>query len=262
MRFIIGLFLFGVLFSCGQDNHEEKKSSYKLKDVKPLFKNEGAFENEIKNIESDKNLIEVTSLEYLSNEGESFVVKGLVETKKEDQGMTIKKLQLKQISAKGIETTYSYYYIGIRKFASYCEQFILNGNSLDKTLTKSYYDDSSEVIFSKRTSVSSEKRNENNYSKCEPINHDDQLVLKIINQEDEFETKFQGFTENMGKIYLILGTDHFTSAIAFTEFNPTLKILKNNEKKYLGNKLIVDFSVVEEANGFTFQALKDIRFAQ
>jgi hypothetical protein len=261
MRLLIGLFIFAILLSCSENKQEESKPQHALKEIKPLFDDEIAYENEIRNIDSDKRLTEVTSLEYLSGEGESFVVKGLVETKQDNQVMTLKKLTFKQVFKNGNESTCSYYYIGTRKFASTCEQSILTGNDLKKVLTKSYYNDSSEVFFSKRISGNSENINETSYSACKQVDHDDQLALKIINQEGEFETKFQGFTESMGKNYLILGTHDYTSTVAFAEFNPTLKLLMNNEKKYTGKKLIIDFSVVTEPNGFTFQALTDVKIA-
>jgi hypothetical protein len=47
------------------------------------------------------------------------------------------------------------------------------------------------------------------------------------------------------------------------QFDNELPIcLKKNEKKYLGKKLTVDFSVQSEANGFTFQVMKNVRIAQ
>jgi hypothetical protein len=227
-----------------------------LKEVKPMFEGENIFENEITKIEKNPKYIEVTSLDYLSNDGESFVAKGLVEPKNGYQNMTLKKLTFTQISKNGDETICSYYYLGIRKFASTCQQTLLNGMKLSKVITRSYYDDSGQVFFSKSTS---ENINDKNFIKCKPVNHDDKLALKIINQEGEFETRFQGFTENMGKSYLILGTNSYTSTVAFPAFNPTLSLLKKNENKYLGKKLIINFSVEKEANGFTFQALKDIQ---
>lgn len=258
MRFLLGLFFIGLIVSCCQNKSQEKKTSHSLKEFKPMFENEEIFENEIKLINSDKKLTEVTSLEYLNNSGESFIVKGLVTIKNETQEMTLKKLTFKKISSNGNETTCDYYYIGSRKFASSCHQTFLKGGHLKDFTIKSYYNDSSAVFFSKK--VFGEPK-ENQFAKCELFDHDDKLALKIINQEDDFETKFQGFTENMGKNYLILGTDNYTTTVAFSQYNPTLTRIKNNEKKYLGTKLMVDFFVQSEASGFTFQALKDVRFA-
>ena len=66
-----------------------------MKELKPMFENEVNFENEIRDIETNENLLEVTSLEYLKDNGETYVVKGLVETGKENQEMTLKKLIFK-----------------------------------------------------------------------------------------------------------------------------------------------------------------------
>jgi hypothetical protein len=259
MRNFIGFILFGLVVSCSQNTQEKNKSNYALKEIQPMFEQEQEFENEIKSIESNKKLVEVTSLEYLSSKGETFLVKGLVQNA--NQEMTLKKLIFKQLYENGNEKTCSFYYKGMRKIASVCEQSIIKKNNFNRVITKSYYDDSSQVFFSKRLNGNSETIDEKNYSKCEPISHDDDLALKVINQKGEFETKFQGFVENMGKIYLILGTENFTSTVALSEFNPTLQLLKNNEKKFLGKKLIVEFFVNEDG-GFKFQALKSVRFDQ
>jgi hypothetical protein len=259
MRNFIGFILFGLVVSCSQNTQDKNKSNYALKEIQPMFEQEQEYENEIKSIESNKKLVEVTSLEYLSSKGETFLVKALVQNV--NQEMTLKKLNFKQLYQNGNEITWSYYYKGLRKIASVCDQSIIKKDKFIKVITKSYYTDSSQVFFSKRLHGNSETIDEKNYAKCEPISHNDEQALKIINQKGEFETKFQGFAENMGKIYLILGTENFTSTVALSEFNPTLQLLKNNEKKFLGKKLIVEFFVNEDG-GFKFQALKSVRFDQ
>lgn len=262
MRLIFGFILFLNLIACANKEEKRSKLNHSLKEIKPLFKDEDAFENEIKSIETNNKLIEVSSLEYLSSEGDSYLVKGLVEVSKNKQNMTLRKLTFRKVSQNGNETICSYFYIGSRKFSSECEQLIQKGVEFIKVFTKSYYDDSSNVFFSKSSSGRADSFNKNEFSSCKPTNHDDNLALKIINQEGDFETNFQGFTESMGKNYLILGTESMSSTVAFLDYNPSLKLLKNNEKKYLGKKLIVSFSVKTEANGFTFQALEDIDFAK
>jgi hypothetical protein len=259
MSLLFRLFLVGILVSCNRNDSEKNLKQPVLKDVKPLFEGENLFENELSKIDNNPKLVEVTSLEYLSKEGESLVAKGLVEQKNGKQEMTLKKLSFKQISKNGNEISCSYYYIGVMKFASICEKTEFNEAELNKVITKSFYDDSGKVVFSKRISGNPEKMNEKNFIKCTAVNHDDKLALKIINQQGEFETRFQGFAENTGKNYLILGTKDYTSTVAFGLLNPTLSILKKNETQYIGKKLIVSFSVETEANGFTFQALKDIQ---
>jgi hypothetical protein len=261
MRLFFGLFVFTILIACDQTQQQYPQKRHSLNEVKPLFENEAIFENEIKNIDSNSNLTEVTSLEYLSRNGEIFLVQGLVETKNGTNEMTLKKLSFKKISNNGNETNCSFYYLGIRKFSSFCERLTFKGDVLKKVITKSYYNDSSQVFFSKRLSGNAENIDESFYKLSNPENHSDKLALSIINQEGEFETNFQGFTENSGKNYLILGTKSFTSAVAFTEYNSTLRLLMRNEKKFIGKKLIVDFSVQNELGGFTFQQLNNIRIA-
>ncbi len=262
MRFLIGLLLLVFIFSCEQNKEGKSITKHTLKEVKPMFENEIIFENEIKDIETNENLVEVTSLDYLRDNGESYVAKGLVEIGKENQEMTLKKLIFKKIFTNGNETTCTFYYKGTRKFASINEQAILKKDVLLKIITKSYYDDSSRVFFTKKLSGKAENIENYSYKKCKPMDHNDNLALNIINQEGDFQTNFQGFTELDGRLFFILGTEHYTSTILFSEYNQILSLLKKNEKKYLGKKLIVDFSVQNEANGFTFQVMKNVRIAQ
>lgn len=224
MRFLFGIFLLLNLLSCDQKNQDQREKQHSLKEVKPMFKGESTFETEIENIEKDSKLLEVTSLEYLSKDGEYFVVKGLVSQATANKEMVIKKLTFTHTAKEGNGTTLSFYYIGKRKFASICEKTVLEDNTFKKNISKSYYDDSSKVFFSKKGINQDIENYEIDYVVCKPVEHDDDLALKIINQEDEFETLFQGFMESMGRIYLILGTNNFTSTVAFSEYNPTLTL--------------------------------------
>ncbi|MBM3184906.1 MAG: hypothetical protein FJZ67_01280 [Bacteroidetes bacterium] len=262
MKFIVGILFLGFLISCDQNKQEKSQTSHSLKEVKPMFENEIIFENEIKDIETNENLVEVTSLEYLRDNGETYVVKGLVDTKKENQEMTLKKLIFKKIVGNGNETNCTFYYKGTRKFVSINEETYLKNEELIKVITKSYYDDSNKVFFSKKRTSKAESTDTCRYKKCDLIDHNENLALKIINQEGDFQTKFQGFTELDGRLFFILGTEHYTSTILFSEYNQTLSILKKNEKKYLGKKLIVDFSVESDAYGFTFQVMKNVQIAK
>lgn len=262
MKFLIGLVLCGFLISCNQNKKENSHNSLSLKEVHSMFDGEEQFENEIKNIETNEHLIEVTSLEYLRDNGDTYVVKGLVESRNENQEMTLKKLIFKKIVANGDETIYTFYYKGNQKIVSINEESYLKKDELIKVIIKSYYDNSNHAIFSKKISGKAEEIENHLYKSCKKIEHDDNTALKIINQEDEFQTNFQGFTNLDGKMFFIVGTKHFTSTLAFSEYNEILSLLKKNEKKYLGKKLIVDFSVDSEPNGFTFQVMKNVQFAQ
>jgi hypothetical protein len=252
-----------IIISCKNENSDEReKSQYSIKEIKPFFKDEVNYKNEIEKIDSDSKLIEVTSLEYINDNGESYVVKSLVSTKKDLNDLTIKKLIIKHTFTNGNETICSFYYMGNRKFASISEESKIRRNDFQKFITQSYYSDENKVFFTKKAILVDGNINELNFKKSKLINHDDKLALKIINQEEEFETRFQGFTENMGKNYLIIGTDKFKSTVAFIEYNSILTLLKKNHIKFENRKLIVEFSVKTEANGFSFQALSDVRLVE
>ncbi len=261
MRFSVGMLFIVFLLSCEQSPQDKFQTSHSLKELKPMFDNEKQFENEIKTIETNENLVEVSSLDYLKDNGETYLVKGLVETKNDNQDMTLKKLILNKTDANGNETNTTFYYNGTRKFVSINEQSILKNDELLKVITKSYYNDSNQIFFSKRLSGKAENIENLIYQPCKPIDHNDYVALNIINQQGDFQTKFQGFAQLDGRNLLILGTEHFTSTLLFSENNNIIKLLKNNEKKYLGKKLIVDFSVDSQPNGFTFQEMNNLQIA-
>ena len=256
MKFSTCLICLIILTSCGNNTSKTEENTHELKEIKPFFKEEPIFEDEINSIENNSQLIEVSSLDYLRNDGKTFLVKGWV-----DENGGLKKLSFRSYNDKGEESIFYYYYIGKRKIATICDQTILKGNESMKVLTKSFYDDSSNVFFSKKALITEQSEDNYVYKKCKPVNHNDNLAWKIINQENEFETRFQGFTQNMGRNFLIVGTDNYTSTIAFGEYSDILNKLKLNEANCIGKKLIVDFTLQTEANGFTFQALKNLRFA-
>jgi hypothetical protein len=77
----------------------------------------------------------------------------------------------------------------------------------------------------------------------------------IINQKGDFQTNFQGFMEMLDRTYLLVGTEKYGSTLAFQEYSGILKLLKNRENQYKNKPLKIEFEILTEANGFTFQAL-------
>ena len=92
--------------------------------------------------------------------------------------------------------------------------------------------------------------------------HDPRKAMDIINQNDKFQTNFLGFNEARDKIFLIIGTDYYSSSVVIPSFQGILKTLKNNESKYLNKPLKIEFKEVTELDGFSYQALLDIKLVQ
>lgn len=250
------ILVLAISFSCSE-NKDSINKSINNAEIKPFFEGESTFENEISKIEHDTQLTEVTSLDYIDSEGKSWIVKAMV-----DNEMNVRKLTLPRTFTNGDNSILSFYYLGARKFASIEEYSRVRNEIYSKTLTKSFYDDSVQVFFSKKAYQTEDLESEGNFKKTKSIAHSDALALAIINQEGDFQTKFQGFIENLGKTYLIVGTDKYSSTLAFSEYSGLLKQLKANEKKYIGQKLKVQFTTSTEANGFTFQVLTDLSLAK
>ena len=98
----------------------------------------------------------------------------------------------------------------------------------------------------------------NKFKKVDFIIHDDIKAKEIINQKGDFQTNFQGFMEMLNRAYLLVGTEKYGSTLAFQEYSGILKLLKNRENQYKNKPLKIEFEILTEANGFTFQALTGI----
>lgn len=242
-------------FGCAEKKDSLEQSN-KNSSTKSFFDGETTFEDEISKIDQDTELTEVTSLDYMDAEGKSWIVKAMV-----DNNMNVRKLMMPQTFSNGDNSYMSFYYIGDRKFASIEEYSRVRNDQFSKTITKSFYDDSLRVFFSKKAHQTENEEPGLSYTKCKNEAHSDALALAIINQEGDFETKFQGFIENMGRNYVIVGTQNYSSTLAFSEYSGLLKQLKANEKKFLGKKLKVQFTTSTEENGFTFQVLTNLTLA-
>ena len=99
----------------------------------------------------------------------------------------------------------------------------------------------------------------NEFKTCAILDMNPQLAFDIINQEGKFQTNFLGFNEVNDKIYITVGTNYYNSSLVIPGYVDLLKTLKNNETKYLNKPLKVEFKEVMEPNGFSYQALLDIK---
>ena len=207
-------------------------------------------------IDSRKDLIEVSSLCYSDSKGNIVQVKGLV-----DENFSIVKLTQEESFVNGKLIEMTYYFSGSEKIYSSRKLSIFKKENCYFHEEASCYSDNKKIIYSgKRFSFDEYKLAKKKFHKIEPVSHNDFKAKQIINQKENFQTNFQGFMEMQGRNYLIVGTEKFSSSIAFQEYKGNLKLLKSNEKSFEGKLLKVEFEIITEPNGFTFQALRSVSF--
>ena len=129
----------------------------------------------------------------------------------------------------------------------------------------SFYDANQKVIFTKEREAEYEELL--NQVEFKPVGLFDCKIdraMRALNEEKEFETIFQGFVETKAVDYILVGAnekDGFVSSLAVVMPNALTFELKENQTKYIGKLLEVQFQKTTEAN-VTYQALVDIRIKE
>ena len=213
-------------------------------------------------IQSDSTLLEASSLEYSKNDGTSYFVNARI-----DANNTIYKLKntIKDTIREIIE---EFYYLNSKKkissrtVTSYETEFVLYNQVV------SFYNDSGGIVYTGSRSHSNIDSIDNMVFEKYKLNidHNDLLAQNIIQQKEEFETNFRGFINldiyNMNFIKIGSNNGVYSSLLAVSEESPVLEELKQNENKYIGSPLRVDFMKINQADGFSYQLLLNVTMNQ
>jgi hypothetical protein len=251
-------FLCIIIVSC--NDHDETIQIQPLK-KRIVFsaknKHLSVFENYAKKIDGNKNLEKIQSLIYMDTAGNTSEAFAWIDKKNE-----IVKLQqnVSLMTGKKIERVF----------------YFLNGL---KTMSRQivYYYDKKIPVFSEERSYYSLKNSViasfTRYSKTEELDlatfnetkkhaipHE--IALSIIKRTGDFETRLQGFEEAFDRKFIILGTENQTTSVAFNVESPILSELIKAKESRRNTLLDVQFSPITEPNGFTFQALIQLDYAQ
>lgn len=253
-RFLFSVVLLFLFCACDYSNKESTTTKNSTKTKLSEFNHPEYFDAFRDSLSKRKDLIEVASLSYTDNDGNAQQVKGFV-----DKSFAIVKLMHEQsfINGKIIKT--SFYYNGVQRSISHQEITVLKENESYYSEKISCYNSKNKVIYSgARFSNDAIKLSSNKFKKVDFIIHDDIKAKEIINQKGDFQTNFQGFMEMLDRVYLLVGTEKYGSTLAFQEYSGILKLLKERENQYKNKPLKIEFEILTEANGFTFQALTGI----
>ncbi len=126
----------------------------------------------------------------------------------------------------------------------------------------SFYNDKGDVIASKeRTATFEEYLDNEGFKEVKKSAHNSDNAYAILRQEGPYKTQFRGFVEAGAYDFLIVGgPDEFgyTSALSIQEDSPTLRFLRKEGKKALGQDLRVSFERFTDNQGYEMQLLRDL----
>jgi gamma-glutamylcyclotransferase (GGCT)/AIG2-like uncharacterized protein YtfP len=234
---------------------EKTEKRERLDQLIPAYSKANGYEKQIQAIDSDKDLFEAKSLSYIDNDGNIESVTALI-----DSTYQFSKLihYLTETDGRQVETHFffkgSQLFSSIQTIRRYTEK-----TSFSREI-KTYYDSQNVVVYTAERKSSGENDiTKSSYSEAKKRVHDPTQALEIINQKGKFQTNFLGFNESRGKIFLNIGTTFYNSSVVVPGYQGILKTLKNNESKYINNPLKIEFKEVTELDGFSYQALLDIK---
>ena len=218
------------------------------------FGNEAQYENEMKRINADPSLLQIRSLTYSNDNGETQSVNGLI-----DENGEILKLSQEYADAKGT-TIAIHCYFKNKKLISAINKTVVSAEkkSFCREI-KSYYGENEKVVYSCSRKAKSELGIEKiNFIADKKYNFGYAEAMEILKQTGRFETRFLSFMNAAGKEFIVVGTsgkDAYFSVLAIQPDIKAIQLIQADEKKYVNKLLKVEFTEVTEADGFTFQGL-------
>ena len=234
---------------------EKAEKRERLDQLIPAYSKAKSYEKQIQTIDLNKNLFEAKSLSYIDNDGNLESVTAMI-----DSTYQFSKLIHYLTETDGLQVETHFYFRGSQLFTSIQTIKRFTGKTTFTREVKTYYNSENVVVYTAERKASGENDIiKSSYSDAKKRVHDPRKALDIINQNGKFQTNFLGFKETRDKIFLIVGTDRYTSSVVIPFYQGILKKLKNNENKYLNKPLKIEFKEVTELDGFSYQALLDIK---
>lgn len=208
-----------------------------------------------------ENFVNLLSLEFTSDQGVR-----ISSSAKLDSLGTVQVIKLHTEYENSIDEEV-FYYKGGMKYISFKSrtQFEVDHNYYSETI--SFYTDTGNVIYSGiRNGIDPDTLELLRYSKIEPVTDDDNLALQLLKQEGPFQTNFLGnaFAEEQEKLFIVVGAldRSFTSTLAVNEQIDFIDDLIENEEKYKGRELKIEFMHTTQTDGFSFQTLLNAELLQ
>ena len=221
---------------------------------------EGALFFDLKDgIERNEDLNETSSLEYTSDFGEFLKAQAKI-----DMNGEVHLLELHRELENQLKKD-AFYYMNGRKRISIQSTSIFKDSENSFSETISFYSDSETIVYSgMRTAEDLDTLHELSFIKIKNTELSEELTMKLLKRTAPFETAFLGtaFSKEQDKLFLVVGSPDrsFTSTLAVEEKTKFIKKLIQNEKRYIGVPLDIEFANIKQTDGFTYQKLLSARF--
>lgn len=243
--------------ACESDSKNSEVDN-KIEKVKTL-ENEAEFESKISEIENNTELSVINSLSYNNNEGSrveavAFLDKNDKEVKIEETFSDVKT---------GDYGKKTFYIENGKKFASkeiYFDNQLKTPSFVERI---TFYNTKEKAIFTKERFAEIEDELESaSFQIRSPKDCSIDRTMRVLNQEGEFTTTFQGFASDGNLSYLLVGEntpDGYASSLAVQYKEGDIQKLMNNEKSMIGQPLEVVHQVMVDERGLKFQILLSVK---
>lgn len=249
--------LFSLLFAaCNSSSHKNETSEESK--TQPKFPNENQLEEKMAAIENNKDLLVVNSLNYNNNAGSTASAIAYLDAEKN----TVKMDEVFSDVTNGNYGTHTFYIENGKKIVSK-EVYFDNELKVPIFVERiSFYNKNQKVIYTKERTAEYEEdlpKMQFQIAKLKECSLD--RTMRILNQEKDFETTFQGFASDGSTKFLLVGEntpDGFASSLAVQRLDKEIEKLSNNEKAMIGKKLEIQYDVMVDEQGLTFQILQSL----
>lgn len=240
--------------SCNNSSDEQEGESTSISYV-----DDGDFDVQIAIIEAElAEQVLVKSLMYLHDDGSTASTYAYLD--KEDKLIKIEEV-LFDVNTNSFIYQDFYFKAG-KQFASRLRKQKSLGEKTFFSEVVSFYDEKGAVTASKeRAAQFEEYLGMEGYKACENQKHDSENAYAMLYQKGKYQTAFRGFASAGNYEFLIVGgndENDFTSSLSIQEDSPTLRFLRAEGKKALGQKLKVEFERFTDQQGYEMQLLRDL----
>ena len=253
--FLSAMLLF--LAACGTGDPKETKEE--VQKDKAGYKNESDFEARMAAIDQNDKLSVANSLQYRDNAGSTEEVSAYL-----DENKSILKLEENFSDAKTENFgTLTFYLENGKKFAS---KEVYQENRFDKPVfieRITYFDKSEKPVYAKMRQATYEVDLESlPFETIKAQNVSASRAMRVLNQEGEFETTFQGMATDGSIQFIIVGEDTpdgYAASLAVQHTEGDIKKLFSDEVGMIGTPLEIQYERMVDQTGLEFQVLLSVK---
>ncbi len=256
------IFLFSILaltVSCGGSNDSNNETVTTPEQISKQEKQETEIEKRIADTDLQDKLDVMNSLYFTKEDGSSLEVKDFL-----DKSGNILKVEEKYVDKeKDSYGTNLFYIRNGKKYASKERFEEKDGKNAFFVERVTFYDDKEQVATTKiRKADFEENLDAVPLEITKSVDCSIKRAMDALNQEGDFETRFQGFVNSNNTNYIVVGpsgSDQYNSALMLQYNSTTTNNLMRNQEASIGKKLDLEFQKMVDDNGFEFQVLLTLK---